>query len=173
VVDVSTPHHGFESSLEIISSQYNVGDLLSSRASTSHSKSNISSVKSLYISNSTTSDCNSFDITIIIFLECFDYSCSVSWSCLGKYSKVTEDPSDCTLVVAHSSLLIEIKSIHDNISTGQAVNILLGDKTDLQCNSLSSSLAISGEHSNRDSWIISWSHSVFKSTLCLWTDFVF
>ena len=130
MVDVSTPHYGFESSLEIISSQYNVGNLLSSRASTSHSKSNISSIKSLYISNSTTSDCNSFDIAIITFLECFDYSCSMSWGCFGKYSKVTEDPSNFALVLTLSSCLIEIEGIHDNIWASHTVYVILSDETD-------------------------------------------
>lgn len=121
MVDVSTPHDGSKSSFEIISSEYHVRDLLSSRASTTHSKCNISSMESINISNSATSDGNLLVLTWEEFLKSFNDNVSMSWSSFGKYSKICKYSGKCSGVITVASGFIESLSMHDHILLGSGV----------------------------------------------------
>ena len=82
MVDISTPHDSSESGLEIISSEDDVRNFSSSGASTSHSESDIGSVKSSNIGNSSTSNSN----FLAILLEAINNLDSVFWGALSKHS---------------------------------------------------------------------------------------
>ena len=117
MVDVSSPHYCSQRSRKIISSEDKVSDLLGSRASATHGKSNISSVQSFNIRDGSSSGCDLSD-TVKAFsssLKSFNYLLSMSWGSLGKYSKVTEDVPYFCLVFTISSGCIEGLCIHDNI----------------------------------------------------------
>lgn len=144
MVDVSTPHDGSKSSFEIISSEHNVSKLLSSRASTSHSESNISSIESFNISNASSSDENLLVVLWEEFLKSFNYNSSMFWGSFGKYFKFTKDSGKCSLVLTLASGFIELLSMHDNTLMlslrwiSSLFNLTFSDETNLQCNSLSS-----------------------------------